>query len=257
MGISRSASCTIAYIMKEYGNELTSAMQHAKDRRSIVNPNKSFKKQLEVYDGMLSAFRQRTNYQRRLFRSKSEHAIPIESSTDHDDLHGITKDIDIKKIIPNFLDQHGHPGIITDRPTTTSSSSALLSPLSSHQGIGHVRHNLHRPKSWSPNDQVTHFLLDQADRISKSATADNVVDDCSHIYNISELMPSSPVNAVNNVIDPNCDCNVELELSVPAEPVSVSRQNDSGDVETDLIVQRLSQLPIQMRTSNSLLDDLR
>ena len=105
--------------------------------------------------------------------------------------------------------------------------------------------------------QVTHFLLDQADRISKSATADNVVDDCSHIYNISELMPSSPVNAVNNVIDPNCDCNVELELSVPAEPVSVSRQNDSGDVETDLIVQRLSQLPIQMRTSNSLLDDIR
>ena len=77
MGISRSASCTIAYIMKEYGNELAKTMQHAKDRRSIVNPNKSFKKQLEVYDGMLSAFRQRTNYQRRLFRSKSEHAISI------------------------------------------------------------------------------------------------------------------------------------------------------------------------------------
>ena len=245
MGISRSASCTIAYIMKEYGNELTSAMQHAKDRRSIVNPNKSFKKQLEVYDGMLSAFRQRTNYQRRLFRSKSEHAISIESTDDNG-----TKD-DIKKIIPTFLNQHGIADV-TDHPN----SSNLLSSPSSHQGT-RVGGRPHRPKSWSPNDKVAHFLLDQADRISKSATADNVVDDCSHIYNISELMPSSPVNAVNNVIDPNCDCNVELELSVPAEPVSVSRQNDSGDVETDLIVQRLSQLPIQMRTSNSLLDDLR
>jgi len=83
-----------------------------------------------------------------------------------------------------------------------------------------------------------------------------VADDCN-CQVLSELIPSSPVNSVNNVIDPHCDCNVELELSVPAEPVSVSRTDDPQDAETDLIVQGLSQLPIQMRTSDSLLDDLR
>ena len=131
-----------------------------------------------------------------------------------------------------------------------------------------------RPKSWSPNDQVAHFLMEQANRLSKSATADNMGgsggagqpdldQDCNCFDQLSlqlnELMPgnSSPVNSVNNVIDPNCDCNVELELSVPNEPVSVSRRNDPQDAETDMIVQSLSQLPIQMRTSNSVLDDLR
>ena len=70
---------------------------------------------------------------------------------------------------------------------------------------------------------------------------------------INELVPAdSPVNSVCHVIDPLCECNVELELSVPSEPVRVN-QND--DQETDVIVQSLSQLPIQMRSS--LLDDLR
>ena len=40
MGISRSATCVISFIMKEYGKDLSSALIHTKDRRSIVNPNK-------------------------------------------------------------------------------------------------------------------------------------------------------------------------------------------------------------------------
>ena len=112
--------------------------------------------------------------------------------------------------------------------------------------------------------------MEQANRLSKSATADNMGggagqdldQDCNCFDQLSlqlnELMPnSSPVNSVNNVIDPNCDCNVELELSVPNEPVSVSRGTEPEDAETEMIVQSLSQLPIQMRTSNSVLDDLR
>ena len=113
-----------------------------------------------------------------------------------------------------------------------------------------------RPKSWSPNEKDTQFFMDQNNLLSKSATTDIVGDDCN-CQVLSELIPSSPVNSVNNVIDPHCDCNVELELSVPAEPVSVSRTDDPQDAETDLIVQGLSQLPIQMRTSDSLLDDFR
>ena len=40
MGISRSATCVISFIMKEYGKDLSSALIHTKDRRTIVNPNK-------------------------------------------------------------------------------------------------------------------------------------------------------------------------------------------------------------------------
>ena len=61
---------------------------------------------------------------------------------------------------------------------------------------------------------------------------------------------SSPENSADNVIDPNCDCNVELELSVPNEPVSVSRRNDPQDAETDMSVQSLSKLPIVNSVNN-------
>ena len=62
--------------MKEYGKDLFSALLHAKDRRSIVNPNKSFLKQLEVYEGILRAFRHRQGFSR-LHRSKSESVIAV------------------------------------------------------------------------------------------------------------------------------------------------------------------------------------
>lgn len=55
------------------------------------------------------------------------------------------------------------------------------------------------------------------------------------------------------VIDPNHDCNVELELSVPTEPVTVTGI-EKGDNVTDVIVQSLSQL--NMRNNSSLLEDL-
>ena len=71
MGISRSASCVISFIMKEYGNDLVSALNHTKERRSIVNPNKRFRKDLEIYAGILEA-----RHHSVLFRSKSERSIP-------------------------------------------------------------------------------------------------------------------------------------------------------------------------------------
>ena len=257
MGISRSATCTIAFIMKEYGKDLISALLHAKDRRSIVNPNKSFIKQLEVYEGILGAFRHRQGFSR-LFRSKSESAIAVQDVTDGDPAGGST-------------------GRNTNRKSSPVTSTMLTLPIEKQPDhLDVMPHPTMRPKSWSPSDKVAHFLMDQADRLSKSAiTASGSGDgpqgdpDCHQVIDpdcgcfdqlsmqiSSELVPNSPVNSVCNVIDPLCECNIELELSVPDAPVQVSACHPD-DLQTDVIVQSLAQLPIQMRTSNSLLEDLR
>lgn len=223
MGISRSATVTISYHMKEYDKDLSSALELVKSRRSIVSPNKRFLNDLKVYEGILSAFRHRQYYHSRLFRSKSESSLPKGSNE---------KNISsAKKVTLKAVDSPDH------------------ARFQHQQSLLHHRnpHNLSvRPKSWSPNEKVAHFLMEQADRLSKSATADNMVDssdcNCSFDFHVG------PVSA----IDPTCECNVELELSVPEKPVNVGCR-DPDDLQTDVIVQSLSNL----RTSSSLLEDMR
>ncbi|KAK8766718.1 hypothetical protein V5799_006500, partial [Amblyomma americanum] len=55
MGISRSASVVIAYVMKAYGWDLRQALDFVKTRRSCIKPNSGFLKQLETYQGILHA----------------------------------------------------------------------------------------------------------------------------------------------------------------------------------------------------------
>ncbi|XP_067617852.1 protein phosphatase Slingshot isoform X2 [Eurosta solidaginis] len=68
MGVSRSASVVIAYAMKAYNWEFKHALQHVKDRRNCIKPNKNFLNQLETYRGMLDAMKNKEKLQ----RSKSE-----------------------------------------------------------------------------------------------------------------------------------------------------------------------------------------
>ncbi|XP_075052986.1 protein phosphatase Slingshot homolog 2 isoform X2 [Mixophyes fleayi] len=69
MGVSRSASTVIAYAMKEYGWNLDKAFDYVKERRTVTKPNPSFMKQLEEYQGILLASKQRHN---KLWRSHSD-----------------------------------------------------------------------------------------------------------------------------------------------------------------------------------------
>ncbi|XP_068114320.1 protein phosphatase Slingshot homolog 3 isoform X2 [Hyperolius riggenbachi] len=62
MGVSRSASTVIAYAMKEYEWTLEEALKHVKERRSIVQPNAGFLRQLQTYQGILDASKQRHSY---------------------------------------------------------------------------------------------------------------------------------------------------------------------------------------------------
>uniref|UniRef100_A0A1A7WBR9 protein-serine/threonine phosphatase n=1 Tax=Iconisemion striatum TaxID=60296 RepID=A0A1A7WBR9_9TELE len=82
MGISRSAATVIAYAMKEYGWDLKKAFDYVKQRRTVTKPNPSFMRQLEEYQGILLASKQRHN---KLWRSHSdsdlsEHHEPLSKS---------------------------------------------------------------------------------------------------------------------------------------------------------------------------------
>lgn len=68
MGVSRSASVVIAYAMKAYNWNFDHALKHVRDKRSCIKPNKSFLTQLETYQGMLVAMKNKDKLQ----RSKSE-----------------------------------------------------------------------------------------------------------------------------------------------------------------------------------------
>ncbi|KAL0479005.1 hypothetical protein AKO1_010381, partial [Acrasis kona] len=51
MGISRSASFTIAYLMKSHGTmNLKQAYDYVKERRTMINPNPGFERQLRTYE---------------------------------------------------------------------------------------------------------------------------------------------------------------------------------------------------------------
>ncbi|CAC5397091.1 SSH [Mytilus coruscus] len=55
MGISRSASTVIAYLMKEYHMSRQEAYDMVKGMRSCIMPNNAFWNQLETYEGILNA----------------------------------------------------------------------------------------------------------------------------------------------------------------------------------------------------------
>lgn len=51
-GISRSATIVCAYVMKKRGMTVQNAIAWVKHRRTIINPNPSFRTQLEIYQRM-------------------------------------------------------------------------------------------------------------------------------------------------------------------------------------------------------------
>lgn len=68
MGVSRSASVVIAYAMKAYNWDFKKAFEFVRQKRTCIKPNTSFISQLETYQGILDAMKNREKLQ----RSKSE-----------------------------------------------------------------------------------------------------------------------------------------------------------------------------------------
>ncbi|XP_015277556.1 PREDICTED: protein phosphatase Slingshot homolog 2 isoform X2 [Gekko japonicus] len=110
MGVSRSASTVIAYAMKEYGWNLDRAYDYVKERRTVTKPNPSFMRQLEEYQGILLASKQRHN---KLWRSHSESDL-----SDHHEPIGKSGMEVSKKEITTSADQ------ISDNKTLNSHHSS-------------------------------------------------------------------------------------------------------------------------------------
>ncbi|KAJ7309103.1 hypothetical protein JRQ81_008430 [Phrynocephalus forsythii] len=115
MGVSRSASTVIAYAMKEYGWNLDRAYDYVKERRTVTKPNPSFMRQLEEYQGILLASKQRHN---KLWRSHSDSDL-----SDHHEPMGKSGMEVSKKEITTSADQ------ISDNKTSN------CHPLSSSPGL--------------------------------------------------------------------------------------------------------------------------
>lgn len=127
MGVSRSASVVIAYAMKAYNWDFNTAMRHVKDKRNCIKPNSSFLSQLETYQGILDAMKNKEKLQ----RSKSETNLKSKGL-------GLKND----RVLPG-----SEPTPIVQ----ALSSSGLQNTLSGQD----LRQVGARPKSWSPDVTVS------------------------------------------------------------------------------------------------------
>ncbi|GAA6231294.1 protein phosphatase Slingshot homolog 2 isoform X2 [Lates japonicus] len=156
MGVSRSASTVIAYAMKEYGWDLDTAFDYVKERRAVTKPNPSFMKQLEEYQGILLASKQRHN---KLWRSHSDSDLsdrpesmckPSSHSLGHSDSHnnnasspslhhflgvavlqalGAEPEDSAKSNTAHTSDSHTHSNFVCDSPVQEEVRSDCEDPL--------------------------------------------------------------------------------------------------------------------------------
>jgi hypothetical protein len=363
MGISRSATVVISFMMKEYEMDLAQTLFHVQERRSIVNPNKGFIKQLEVYEGMLGAIRLRITYYGRIsHRSKSESSLVQSSNSDQ-----LSNEAESSYNASRLAQEELFTSVNVKAMSLAFSNA--FSPVANHESkipnetadnFPHARPlsepyiRTERPKSWSPNETLAEFLLssdidseniygtnkldfnesriesittkivsesktkksfilENHNVIPSTETSDsnsvveckcfndlaqnfdikysNVIkhndslnliegttdhillcsrsvnDDATNLCNSDSRVqlnnqattptkyqtitlskaPPSPVNSSSNAYNPDCDCNVEVELKVPEEPVKIIDANP--DTHTDTIVQNLANVPLQIRSS--------
>lgn len=132
MGVSRSASVVIAYAMKAYNWDYTQALKHVKDKRSCIKPNSSFVSQLETYQGILDAMKNKEKLQ----RSKSD--TNLKSPT-------MVKD-QVKK---------------EEKVDCVDSANLLEAPGTE------LKRNGQRPKSWSPDAEGADNILPAGKQTNK------------------------------------------------------------------------------------------
>ncbi|CAB3372706.1 Hypothetical predicted protein [Cloeon dipterum] len=126
MGVSRSASVVIAYAMKAYNWNLQQAIEFVKQKRSCIKPNTAFMSQLETYQGILDAVKNKE----RLLRSKSETNLKSPGPT------AKTEDSVDGSLNESIQSSQLHNGTLLS--VDWNISSELTSPG--------------RPKSWSPDN---------------------------------------------------------------------------------------------------------
>ncbi|XP_011264102.2 protein phosphatase Slingshot homolog isoform X2 [Camponotus floridanus] len=123
MGVSRSASVVIAYAMKAYNWDFSQAWKHVKEKRNCIKPNNSFLLQLETYQGILDAMKNKEKLQ----RSKSDTNLKSPTSAKNQS----KKEEKSDNIENNMREISG----------------------------SELKKSSQRPKSWSPNVKVAENML--------------------------------------------------------------------------------------------------
>ncbi|XP_037514448.1 uncharacterized protein LOC119390817 [Rhipicephalus sanguineus] len=163
MGISRSASVVIAYVMKAYGWDLRQALDFVKTRRSCIKPNSGFLKQLETYQGILHASKQRHNS---IWRSKSETNLKDEQPD-----RGVGRR-ECRATASQALALGSSSGV---RNGTTDANGAARIGGRGAGGSNSllVPGSVSRPKSWSPDDLASDAFFAANNSNNNSDTISN------------------------------------------------------------------------------------
>ncbi|CAG9815625.1 unnamed protein product, partial [Phaedon cochleariae] len=138
MGVSRSASVVIAYAMKAYNWDFDTALRHVKEKRTCIKPNTSFLLQLETYQGILDAMKNREKLQ----RSKSETNLKS----------------------PGTGSEKTDKAVTSEPPPTVEPFADPAAHLSGQD----LRQLGGRPKSWSPDNLRTRELKSTSPPLSVS-----------------------------------------------------------------------------------------
>lgn len=151
MGISRSASVVIAYAMKAFNWNFDKALKHVKAKRSCIKPNTNFLNQLETYQGILDAMKNKEKLQ----RSKSETNLKAPKSASKTE----NKMTDPTPLVLALTGSY--PGRPRSWSPDTKLASELLPPTSvslEHLACPETRHMLmpcaHGSYSVSPNQII-------------------------------------------------------------------------------------------------------
>ncbi|XP_037604467.1 protein phosphatase Slingshot homolog 2b isoform X1 [Sebastes umbrosus] len=211
MGISRSAATVIAYAMKEYGWDLEKAFDYVKERRAVTKPNPSFMRQLEEYQGILLASRQRHN---KLWRSHSdsdlsEHHEPLSKS--HAQPHSLGRS-----------DPHNQAG-----SASGPSVKELLDSLGSSTITGKATHSASQPDTGIHSKQFSSSSFEGVAALSGGNAEAPSHSAVVQISQLDSLCPESTAGSVSPLSPPlspplsNGLCDAEEQPSSP--PLSQPR----------------------------------
>lgn len=225
MGVSRSASVVIAYAMKAYAYNFSTALRYVKLRRNCIKPNKSFLQQLETYQGMLDAMKNKEKLQ----RSKSETNLRTSSAKDGRLLPGSEP----TPLIQAMNSAAASPSVVDQRTASSGRDSvdASGSPRASPQVRRSVtlnerrRPTERRPSSWSPDHVEAMVLLPK----QQSQSLENLTPERKEEKTKNVLLPCS--NGQNYSVSQNQV--VYLQENVPSVKLIVS-ELESNRVRTQL-----------------------
>ncbi|XP_018332703.1 protein phosphatase Slingshot-like isoform X2 [Agrilus planipennis] len=205
MGVSRSASVVIAYAMKAYNWDFKTAMQHVKEKRSCIKPNTNFVAQLETYQGILDAMKNKEKLQ----RSKSETNLSTNGER-------------IEKTLPG------------SRPTPLIQALQQCSDVEMRLSGEELRNTGARPKSWSPDPIQTTEVTNNS--VTSHRSLDSLNKDGVSEENLQKLKCEK---SIKNVLLP-CDNGESYSVS-PNQIRHIPSENQDptssiGEITTSAVV---------------------